>query len=97
MMDDAIHEASRLLSSLRSMRTEDAVGEAELLLCTLEHDPVTNVLEFASDALEHIEAHLPDGTLAELVRNRLKSLVGMVLAIRDKTDEAGTADRAIPV
>ncbi|MGM0692761.1 MAG: hypothetical protein ACQEUN_05050 [Pseudomonadota bacterium] len=96
MIDDALHEARRLQASLRSMRLDEiALGEAALLGRALEHDPIDNVLEFALDALERIDAHLPEGTLAGLVRIRLRSLVGMVLALSRQAGAADIDDREV--
>jgi hypothetical protein len=86
MLDDAILEASRLLSSLRSMRAGNVlVDEAELLLSALEHNPDANVLAFASETLERIDAQLLQGALAGFVRVRLRHLAGMVAAMQDDT------------
>lgn len=85
LIDDALHEARRLQASLRSMRVEQAaVEEAELLCRALQHDPVENVLPFALDALVRIDAQLPEGALAGLVRARLRHLVGMILTIQEQ-------------
>ncbi|WP_373182412.1 hypothetical protein [Halomonas campaniensis] len=96
LIDDAIHEARRLQASLRLMHTDEiALGEAALLCRALEHEPIDNVLEFALDALERIDAHLPEGTLAGLVRIRLRSLVGMVLELTQQADAADIDDREV--
>lgn len=85
-MGDAIREASRLLASLRSMRADKvAVDEAELLLSALEHDPNHHVLSFAIEALERIDAQMPQGALTGLVRVRLRTLAGMIAGMQDST------------
>lgn len=82
MSDDAIREATRLLASLRSMRAA-TVPEAEEVLATLKDSPDHNALMGCAAVLEEIDARMPGGTLAGLVRIRLKSLTGMVNAMLD--------------
>ncbi|AMD02495.1 hypothetical protein [Halomonas chromatireducens] len=85
LINEALHEARRLQSSLRAMHVDRAtLDEADLLSRALQHDPVENVLPFALDALERIDDHLPAGTLAGLVRVRIRSLVGTLQAISDR-------------
>ena len=84
MLDDATREAARLLASLRSMRA-DTVPEAEHVLATLKDNPDHDALMGCAAVLEEIDARMPGGTLAGLVRIRLKSLTGMVNAMLDDT------------
>ena len=91
LIDEAFHEARRLQASLRAMRVDQAaLDEADLLCRALQHDPVENVVSFALDALERIDDHLPAGTLAGLVRVRIKSLAGTLQAISDHLEPAET-------
>jgi hypothetical protein len=90
LIDDVIREASRLLASLRAMRVDQvALDEADLLCRALQHDPVENLVPFALDALERIDCHLPAGTLAGLVRMRIRTLVGILQAL---DEHGGKAD-----
>lgn len=92
MIDDAIHEARRLQASLHAMRVERAaLEEADLLCRALDHDPVENVLPFALDALERIDAHLPAGALAGLVRVRIRKLIGTLQAFGESGHTAAAA------
>src|SRR5690554_4275454 len=89
LIDDALREARRLQASLRAMRVEQAaLDEADLLCRALQHDPVENVVPFALDALERIDGHLPAGTLAGLVRVRIRNLTGTLQAISDHLEPA---------
>lgn len=91
LIDEALHEARRLQASLRAMRVDQAaLDEAELLCRALQHDPVENVVPFALDALECIDGHLPAGTLAGLVRVRIRSLVGTLQAASNHPEPTET-------
>lgn len=79
---DATQEAARLLASLRGMKA-DVVPEAEQVLATLEHEPDHDALKGCAAVLEEIDARMPGGALAGLVRVRLKTLAGMVNALLD--------------
>ena len=95
LIDDALREARRLQASLRAMRVEQAaLDEADLLCRALQHDPAENVVPFALDTLERIDDHLPAGTLAGLVRVRIRSLAGTLQAISDHLEPAETAHSA---
>ncbi len=95
LIDDALREAHRLQASLRAMRVEQAaLDEADLLCRALRHDPVENVVPFALDTLERIDGHLPAGTLAGLVRVRIRNLVGTLQATSDHLEPAETTHGA---
>lgn len=96
LINDAIDDARRLQASLRAMRVERAVlEEADLLCLALGHDPIENVLRFAFDALENIDAHLPSGTLAGLVRVRIRSLIGTLQALGKSSCTAEAANSEV--
>lgn len=92
LIDDAIDDARRLQASLRAMRIDKtALEEADLLCRALGHDPIENVLPFALDALEGIDDHLPAGTLAGLVRVRIRSLIGTLQVLGNSSGGSGDA------
>ncbi|MGJ7458166.1 hypothetical protein [Halomonas sp. RA08-2] len=92
-IDGALHEARRLRASLRAMRVDQAaLDEADLLCRALHHDPVENLVPFALDALERIDSHLPAGTLAGLVRVRIRNLIGTLQALGEHSGKVEAAN-----
>ena len=95
LIDNAMQEARRLQASLRAMSVDRvALDEAELLCQALQHDPVESVVPFALDTLERIDGHLPAGTLAGLVRVRIRNLVGTLQTHKDRREQAEVTDGA---
>ncbi|EWH03233.1 hypothetical protein [Halomonas sp. BC04] len=96
LIDEALHEARRLQASLRAMNVDQAaLDEADLLCRALQHDPVENVVPFALDALERVDSHLPSGTLAGLVRVRIRSLVGTLQTLSERRDRTEITHGAV--
>lgn len=81
LTDDVIREANHLLTCLRNLRAEEAIPEAELLLTALKHEPVSNVLDFAKDAVERIDTYLSEDPLSEWAIDRLTTVASMIEAL----------------
>ncbi|CAO1664345.1 Flagellar protein FliT [Halomonas sp. NYA30] len=82
MLDNAIQEATRLASSLRSI-DQSGSHSAEAVRDTLQSSPDDNALLACAATLEAISDSLPAGTLAGLIRIRLARLQGIVNALID--------------
>ncbi|MBP5979069.1 MAG: hypothetical protein KA748_02585 [Halomonas sp.] len=82
MLSDAVQEATRLASSLRSI-DQSASQSAEAVRDTLQSSPNDDALLGCAATLEAINDALPAGTLAGLVRIRLVRLQGIVNALID--------------
>lgn len=82
MLDNAIQEATRLASSLRSI-DQSASHSAESVRDTLQSSPDDDALLACAATLEAINDALPVGTLAGLIRIRLARLQGIVNALID--------------
>src|SRR5690554_7691511 len=95
LIDIAMKEARRLQASLRAMGIDRAaLEEADLLCQALQHDPVESVVPFVLNTLERIDGHLPAGTLAGLVRVRIRNLVGTLQAHNNRREQAEVTDGA---
>lgn len=82
MLDNAIQEATRLASSLRSI-DQSASHSAEAVRDTLQSSPDVKALLACAATLKAISGALPAGTLAGLIRIRLTRLQGIVNALID--------------
>lgn len=90
MLDEAQQEARRLAASLRSINAGTA-DSAHAVWQTLEAAPDDDALLGCAATLETIEQRLPSGTLAALVRVRLKRLQWLVNAMLDDHPTPPTA------
>lgn len=82
MLNEAQQEARRLAASLRGIDTATA-DSTHAVWQTLEAAPDGDALLGCAATLETIEQRLPSGTLAALVRVRLKRLQWLVNAMLD--------------
>lgn len=82
MLDNAIQEAARLASSLRSI-DQSGSHSAEAVRDTLQSSTNDDALLACAATLEAINDALPAGTLAGLIRIRLTRLQGLVNALID--------------
>lgn len=83
MLDEARQEARRLAASLRGIDAGTAES-AHAVWQTLDAAPDDNALMGCAATLETIEQRLPPGTLAALVRIRLKRLQWLVNAMLEE-------------
>ncbi|UTD55482.1 hypothetical protein [Halomonas sp. MS1] len=82
MLNSAIHEATRLASSLRSI-DQSASHSAEAVRDTLQSSPDDDDLLACAATLGAISEALPARTLVGLIRIRLTRLQGIVNALID--------------